>query len=208
MKKTTLSMVCLAMTLLAAAKLSAQALPSTEKGSASLEPVMHIALTTGTGDMNSFLKTVYADARDMGAVSAGIGFRTGYFLLDKFESYIKILAARGTDFKAPQGSYSFVHNWGAYVGVEYYFGNIKDLVSFSANVGIGCEAVDYSYTDMGVHYVNGVVELGATVWLTRLGINLSYTPSIVKGAPKTSSLLDGIPEMGLNNVSLGLRFRF
>lgn len=200
--------VCLAMLLPITTQIFAQSVPRTERGASTLEPFISICLPTGTADMNNFLKSVYTDSKDMGLLASGIGIRTGYFPLNKFESYIKIMANRGADFKSSQNSYSFVNNWGFSTGFEYYFGNIKDLVVFSANIGIGNEQVDYCYSDLCVHYSNWVLEFGATFWLTRLGINVSYTPAIVKGSPRSASNIENIPEMSLNNISFGLRFRF
>lgn len=186
----------------------AQHLPKTDKGTAFAEPVMSLSIATGEADMSSYMKTVFADFKDMNVITGGVGFRTGYFPLNRLETYVQISGNLGGDKKSSQDVISDVHNWGVYVGVEYFFGNIKDLVTFSANLAFGSELMRYSYDNLNAVSANAVLDFGLTVWLTRLGFNVSYTPAIVKGSPKSSTGFENVPEMSLNNVNIGLRFRF
>ena len=186
----------------------AQYLPKTDKGTAFAEPVMSLSIAIGEADMSSYMKTVFADFKDMNVITGGVGFRTGYFLLNRLETYVQISGNLGGDKKSSQDVISDVHNWGVYAGVEYFFGNIKDLVTFSANIAVGSELMRYSYDNLNAVNANGVLDFGLTVWLTRMGFNVSYTPAIVKGSPKSSTGFENVPEMSLNNVNIGLRFRF
>ena len=186
----------------------AQYLPKTDKGTAFAEPVMSLSIATGEADMSSYMKTVFADFKDMNVITGGVGFRTGYFPLNKLETYVQISGNLGGDKKSSQDVISDVHNWGVYAGVEYFFGNIKDLVTFSANLAVGSELMRYSYDNLNAVSANAVLDFGLTVWFTRLGFNVSYTPAIVKGSTKSSTGFENVPEMSLNNVNIGLRFRF
>ena len=208
MKKALFSTIFLAILLLGNTMAHAQYLPKTDKGTAFAEPVMSLSIATGEADMSSYMKTVFADFKDMNVITGGVGFRTGYFPLNKLETYVQISGNIGGDMKSSKDVISDVHNWGVYVGVEYFFGNIKDLVTFSANIGIGSELIRYSYDNLNTVNANGVLDFGLTVWLTRMGFNVSYTPAIVKGSTKSSTGFENVPEMSLNNVNIGLRFRF
>lgn len=186
----------------------AQYLPKTEKGISFAEPLISLSIATGETDISSYMKTLFADFKDMNVITGGVGFRTGYFPLNKLETYVQISGNLGGDMKSSKEAISDVHNWAFFTGVEYFFGNIKGLVTFSANIAVGSELLRYSYDNFNVAYINALLDIGATVWLTRMGISVSYSPVIVKGSPKTSSGFENVPEMSLNNVNIGLRFRF
>ena len=186
----------------------AQYLPKTEKGISFAEPLISLSIATGETDISSYMKTLFADFKDMNVITGGVGFRTGYFPLNKLETYVQISGNLGGDMKSSKEAISDVHNWAFFTGVEYFFGNIKGLVTFSANIAVGSELLRYSYDNFNVAYINALLDIGATVWLTRKGISVSYSPVIVKGSPKTSSGFENVPEMSLNNVNIGLRFRF